>query len=198
MDKTVCISLDEQLYRNYNELYALIMQCYKDVSILKVYMEVQIKELELYSITPNISNHIVWSTQTELSLTLWKIYFDKNSKANTIPKFRNLINEKIRKYGKKNEQIEKAKIKKDVEDKLNLMRREFLAHIDMARSNCRIEISDLSDLLDIMCKEFNNICSVIDDERVNCISERDIELQGFKLQVELLALYNQKNCLVNN
>lgn len=184
------ISLDEQLYRNYNELYFLIMQCYKDVSILKVYMELQTKKLELYNIAPHISNHIVRSTQKELALTLWKIYFDKNPKANTIPKFRNLINEKIQQHDNKDKQIEKAKINKDVEVKLNLMRREFLAHVDMTRSDSRIEISDLSDLLDIMCKEFNNICSVVNDKSVNSISEISVGLQDMTLRGELLVLYN--------
>ena len=186
----MCIRLDEQLYRNYNELYSLIIQCYKDVSILKVYMELQAKECEVYSMTPNVTNHIVKATQMELALTLWKMYFDNDSKANTIPKFRNSINGKLHTYGIKGQRINRSKIKKEIEDNLNLLRRQFLAHADMTRSDNRIEMSDLFNLLDVMYKEFNCICSVIDDDRVSGISEENIGLQDMEIQVELLALYN--------
>lgn len=198
MDKAVCIRLDEQLIRNYNELYSLIMQCYRDVSILEFYMELQAKEFELYKRLPNIGNHIVRSTQMELALTLWKVYFDKDSKANTIPKFRNSINSKLLDCGNGGKKIRREKIAKDVEEKMNLIRMKFLAHADMTRSNSRIEISDLSKLLAIMCKEFNNICSVIDDERVNSISETKVALQDIILRDELQKLYNLKNCLENS
>lgn len=33
--------LEQQLFRNYNELYQLILCCYKDISILKVYEKMQ-------------------------------------------------------------------------------------------------------------------------------------------------------------
>lgn len=45
------------------------------------------------------------------------------------------------------------------------MRREFLAHADMKRDSSKIEICELKELLDLICREFNRVCDVIDDDR---------------------------------
>ena len=192
MEKMFCIKLEEQIFRNYNELYSLILHCYKDISILDGYKELQTKRAEIYNRIPNVSNHIVQLVQKDLALTIWKIYFDGDKNANTIPKFRNRINDELRKIGFEYKQVKKGKIVGDVESKLVSMRRQVLAHTDMTRSNSRIEISDLEDMLNVMCKEFNNICNVIEDERVIGISDIDIGLQDMNYQVELLALYSNE------
>ena len=72
------------------------------------------------------------------------------------------------------------------------MRMKFLAHTDMTRSNNRIEISDLMEILDTMCNEFNNICSVIEDERVNGITDVNLGFQNMIYQAELLTLYSKE------
>ena len=72
-----------------------------------------------------------------------------------------------------------------------MMRREFLAHADMKRDSSKIEISELKELLDLICSEFNRVCDVIDDDRIVNISE-NIEWQDAACRTELLALYDQK------
>ena len=99
-----CIQLEEQLYRNYNELYSMIMQSYKDISILAGYDKLQTKRSDLYNNARNISNHMVRLAQKDLALTIYKIYLDTNPNANTIPKFRNIINEKLRGSGNADKQ----------------------------------------------------------------------------------------------
>lgn len=184
--------MEEQLCRNYNELYSLILQCYKDISILDGYKKLQTKRTELYNMVPNISNHIVRLIQKDLALTIWKIYFDTNPNANTIPKFRNIINNQLRNSGNECKQVKKEKLDEDFTSKLVSMRKQFLAHADMTRNDSKIEISDLKGVLDAICKEFNNVCSVVDDERITGISEINIGLQDMNYQVELLALYSRE------
>lgn len=192
MDKMCCIKLEEQLYRNYNELYSLISQCYKDISMLDGYKKLQTKRTELYNMVPNISNHVVRLLQKDLALTIWKIYFDINPNANTIPKFRNDINNELRNSGNEHKQVKKEKLDDGSTSKLISMRKQFLAHADMTRNDSRIEISDLKDILDTICKEFNNVCNVVDDERIVGISGINIGLQDMNYQVELLVLYNRE------
>ena len=91
MDKNIFENLDNQTYRNYNELYDMILQCYRNISILNVYKELQTEKTETYNMYSNISNHIIRLVQKDLALTIWKMYFDTDTKANTIPKFRNTI-----------------------------------------------------------------------------------------------------------
>lgn len=192
MDEMCCIRLEEQLFRNYMELYSLIEQCYKDISMLDGYKELQTKRAEWDNIAPNISNHIVRLLQKDLALTIWKIYFDVNSNANTITKFRKAINNELRNSGNEHKRVNRENLDSSFTYKLSLMRKQFLAHTDMKRNDSRIEISDLKDILDTICKEFNNVCNVVNDERVIGISEINIGIQDMTCQIELLALYSQE------
>lgn len=192
MDKNIFENLDNQTYRNYNELYDMILQCYRNISILNVYKELQTEKTETYNMYSNISNHIIRLVQKDLALTIWKMYFDTDTKANTIPKFRNTINNRLREFDNGHKKIYKSKFNADTIKKLECMRMKFLAHTDMTRSNNRIEISDLMEILDTMCNEFNNICSVIEDERVNGITDVNIGFQNMIYQAELLTLYSKE------
>lgn len=192
MDKNIFENLDNQTYRNYNELYDMILQCYRNISILNVYKELQTEKTETYNMYSNISNHLIRLVQKDLALTIWKMYFDTNTKANTIPKFRNTINKRLREFDNGHKKIYKSKFNADTIKKLECMRMKFLAHTDMTRSNNRIEISDLMEILDTMCNEFNNICSVIEDERVNGITDVNIGFQNMFYQAELLTLYSKE------
>lgn len=184
--------LDKQLFRNYNELYELILCCYKDISVLKAYEKLQNEKIDSYNIVSHISNHFVLLTQKDLALTLWKIYYDTDPNANTIPKFRNVINKLLRDSDCECKQVKQEKINKNTEDKLKMLRRQFLAHVDMERNNNRIEICELKELLDVICREFNRVCDVIDDDKIDNISEINIGWQDMICYTELLALYNLK------
>ena len=183
--------LEQQLFRNYNELYELILCCYKDVSILQEYDKLQKEKSDLYNMALNISNHFVRLVQKDLALTLWKIYYDTNKNANTVSKFRNAINKLLQDSDREFKPVKKEKTNKSIENKLIMMRREFLAHADMKRDSSKIVICELKELLDLICSEFNRVCDVIDDNRIGNISE-NIEWQDMACRTELLALYDQK------
>lgn len=185
------MELDGQLFRNYNELYALIMCCYKDVSLIDAYGRLQKEKRDSYEGVSDISNHFVLLMQKDLALTLWKIYCDCDSNANTVPKFRNDINESLRNSGFLQKQVKTEKAKKSIEDKLNMMRRKFLAHTDMKRDSSKIEICELKEMLDTICSGFNKVCDVIDDDSIVGISKEDIDLQNMICSTELFALYEQ-------
>lgn len=184
--------LDEQSFRNYNELYELILCCYKDISILEAYEKLQNEKRDLYNMVIHISNHYVVLLQKDLALTLWKIYCDNDKNANTVSKFRNTINKLLRDSNCKDKQASKEKVNESIESKLKVLRRQFLAHTDMTRSDSRIKICELKELLDTLRREFNRVCSIVDDDRIKEITEIEIELQGMNCRMELLALYNQK------
>lgn len=186
------MKFNEQFYRNYNELYTMIKQCYCEVAILEAYIELQKDRPDLYNKVINISNQFVFLLQKDLELTLWKIYYDNDSKANTIPKFRNTVNDILRNCNCPDKQVKKQKGNRKTEETVKIMRRQFLAHTDMTRDDNRIEVSDMCELLDVMCKEFNWICEVVDDDQVIGISENEIGKQKYSCQMQLLSLYIQK------
>ena len=59
----------------------------------------------------------------------------------------------------------------------------------MKRNNNTIEICELKELLDTICREFNNVCDVVDDDRIDNISEINIGWQDMNCYAELLVLY---------
>ena len=186
------MELDKQLFRNYNELYELILCCYKDISILKAYEELQNEKKDLYNMFPHISNHFVVLVQKDLALTLWKIYYDTDSNANTVPKLRNTINKLLRDSGFEGKQVKQEKINKSIEDKLKALRRQFLAHVDMGRSDRRIEICDLKTMLDTICRELNRVCDAIGNDKIFKISEANIGWQDMNCYTEMLMLYGER------
>ena len=186
------MKFNEQFYRNYNELYTMIKQCYCEVAILEAYKIIQKEKQDIYASTQDISNHFIILMQKDLVLTLWKIYYDSDSKANTIRKFRNSVNDILRKCNCCDKQVKKEKGNRKVEEIVKMMRRQFLAHTDMTRGDNRLEVSDMCELLDVMCKEFNCVCEAIDDDQVVGISEIEIGLQEYSCQMQLLLLYIQK------
>ena len=180
--------LDKQLFRNYNELYELILCCYKDVSILQEYEKLQKEKRDWYNVAPNVSNYFVRLVQKDLASTLWKIYYDTN----TVSKFRNTINESLRNSDCRYETVKKERTNRSTENKLKAMRHQFLAHADMKRDSSKIDICELTELLEAICREFNKVCDVIDDDKFAGISEINIGVQDMNYRMELLALYVQE------
>lgn len=183
--------LNEQLFRNYNELYESILRCYQEISVLEAYEMLQKQQMDLYKRAFHISNLVVLLSQKDLALTIWKVYFDTNKNANTVAKFRNTINTLLKNSGCEDKTVKKEKINKIVLNKLMMMRRQFLAHTDMKRSDSIIKICELKDVLDDICREFNGVCDVIDDDRVVKISEINIGLQEMTCYKELFSLYHE-------
>jgi hypothetical protein len=85
--------------------------------------------------------------------------------------------------------VKKQKGNRKTEETVKIMRRQFLAHTDMTRDDSRIEVSDMSELLDVMCKEFNCICEVVDDDQVVGMSKNEIGKQKYSCRRQLLSLY---------
>lgn len=51
--------LNEQLFRNYNELYESILRCYQENSVLEAYETLQKQQMDLYKRVCHISNLVV-------------------------------------------------------------------------------------------------------------------------------------------
>lgn len=183
--------LEGQLIKNYNELYKIILDCYKDVFILERYKKLEDEKNEMYVESACISTHFVFLAQKDLALTLWKIYCDIDSKSNTIPKFRNDINDKLRESGYIDKQVEKKNKNGYIENELNRIRQKFLAHTDINRTDSRIKISELNYLLSRVLEEFNDVCEVIDNKDINRISQATIDLEKLRCNIALNVLYER-------
>ncbi|CCZ27683.1 unknown [Firmicutes bacterium CAG:194] len=183
------MKLSNQLFRNYSELADIILHCYKDLVILDFYRTLQIGDKEKYCKSININNHFVVLLQKDLALSLWKICFDNDPKANTVSKFRNNINKLLREDGRAVDQVKKEVISQEVKNDIINMRKQFLAHTDMTRKNSRLEIKKLSELLESIRAEFNNVCDAINDENVKRISDMELGKNEMSYTIEMVSIY---------
>ena len=69
------------------------------------------------------------------------------------------------------------------------MRKQFLAHTDMTRKNSRLEIKKLSELLESIRAEFNNVCDAINDENVKRISDIELGKNEMSYTIEMVSIY---------
>ena len=54
------MKFNEQFYRNYNELYTMIKQCYCEVAILEAYIELQKDRPDLYNKVINSNRFFIF------------------------------------------------------------------------------------------------------------------------------------------
>ena len=166
--------LDEQLFRNYNELKKMILQGYQDVAILNSFEQMRKNQDEFPETVKGVANHFIVLCQKDLALTIWKIKLDTNPNANTVSQFRGKIGQELRKSDPTAGRIKKYNLDSTLETELTNMRKRYLAHTDMTRGDSQIKISELESALNGIRGEFNATCNVIDDDRVQQITEGEI------------------------
>lgn len=183
------MALDEEVYRMYNELRYEITQCYKDIAIIDYYRELQKKGSDILREYATLNNHIIRLAQKDLALTIWKITCDGNNDSNTVHKFRKKVNDILDEKGLGNQRAKKTVYKKGAE-KLCRMRNEYLAHIDRARKDSRLEIDDLTAILEKACEEFYRLCIVFADEKCPAVTIGEYKWEGYRLSMQLAHLFS--------
>ena len=166
--------LDEQLFRNYNELKKMILQGYQDVAILNSFEQMRKNQDEFPETVKGVANHFIVLCQKNLALTIWKIKLDTNPNANTVSQFRRRIGQELRKSDSTAGRIKKYNLDSTLETELTNKRKKYLAHTDMTRGDSKIKISELESALIGIRGEFDATCNVIDDDRVRQITEGEI------------------------
>ena len=129
-------------YQTY--FYLIYITQYKPGGNLAFYMYPYIK---LY-------NYFIKNLKMHLALNIFKIYYDKNSKALTI----NTLNEHV-----------KIKFKKDrlkkYETRISTIRKQSLAHNDKEKDDSKITLNELYLILIEIRKNYNKLCENIQNSK---------------------------------
>ena len=171
-------TISEEYYRRYEELRCLLERAYVDIYALQ--------EIEHYNesvqkdghVLPRSSfdvlGHICELLKADLGLTIWKIYFDENPKANTIKSFlsyickncANLVN------GLHLPKTSLPKELRDTEKQLSILRKKHLAHNDAEKQHTTIKISELISITEHLRTVLNGLCFSDIDKRATVITDQ--------------------------
>jgi len=173
----------EEYRIRYDELFNLITRAYINIYVLKETESFsksmqERKDVLLFKSTKNIIEHMSELLKTDLGLTIWKIYSDENNKANTIKH----LNTYIRKYLQDQDgttTIKSLKIKppeeiRDIEKRLCILRRNFLAHNDKEKQDVSVEVTEMERFLDFLRETLNKLCFSELDERVEKMTKQKL------------------------
>lgn len=172
-----------------NELYHMILKAYIDKYLLEA-IDLYAQEPEKENIQFSKSNwlvleHICELVKGDFALLVWKIYLDSNEKANTITQ----LGKYLQKIGKG--KTISTKISKQynacLED-LKLVRRKFIAHNDKEKSGKKVDIKQLTFVLDEIKNMYNGLCDTSIDDRVQQITESDITAVGHNCILGLFTM----------
>ena len=163
----------------YNEIHAMLHSAYMDLYYLKILGGYENENggyrADLYS--PLV--HICELMKRDLCLNLWKVCFDKNGKANTLPHLKNLLHES---YGKNI----KTKFFQGMTAEINqieTMRKTSLAHTDANRTGITIQVTSFETILHEARKYLNELCCTEISQDVHELA--DAELMNIQLDASL-------------
>lgn len=137
----------------YTGILELLISGYYDAFMLQAIDEIRPESKDYVGVSFKMLRHISELLKRDLALVIWRIYFDSDSKANTVRQ----LNGYLRKNGVETHQ-RLSLSNKSLEKELDEARNSFLAHNDAKKSNVSIEIADLNTALDEIRLMLNGLC----------------------------------------
>lgn len=166
---------NDEYFERCNGLYCMILRAYVDKALL-VTMENSTKSendgsMQLGKRSYHVLGHICELLKYDLALTIWKIYIDNNTKANTV-KHLNGYMYKLKMGTKKS--VNLSHNYDAVCDDIESMRHAFLGHNDLKKCNKKIDVKTMYDILDEIREVYNALCDPAIDDRVTRVEEKDV------------------------
>ena len=165
---------DEEYYKRYINLFNLIRQAYLDeyfLNSIENFKDDLPHEInwDVHSYVFVVS-HICELVKRDLALTLWKIFYDDNGKANTLKGLKKYL---FTQYQKQIKYKETANIR-NIRTQISAARNSFIAHNTLANTTLSLQCVDLINALHDIRLFFNMLCLPDIDSRVKPISETQI------------------------
>lgn len=179
---------DEEYYQRQSNIGALLIQAYLDKYILDSIDEFKLSISK--ETPPGIGNtifmiaHICDLTKRDLALTLWKVFYDDSTDANTIKKLNRYL---FAHYKIKYKIIETENVKK-IRPLIIRARHGFIAHNLMEDSGRVLQILDLLNALEDIRLYFNDLSLETIDYRVSALTDAQVYSLSFyeKMGLDLM------------
>lgn len=182
------MNIDNDYFNRCDDIYSLILKAYVDKSIIvaidKICNPDHIVDNSLGNRTVNVYKHLRELAKYDLAMTLWQVYCDKNVKANTLSHLNTYLSQKGFCTNKKTKVSRQYNM---LLNNLNLIRKEFLAHNDFNKSNTKISIKELYELLFEIKEIYNNLCDANIDGRVRRITDGECNCIEINTAIGMIA-----------
>ena len=172
--------MDNLEYANrYNEIHAVLHSAYIDLFYLIILRDYENENGEYRKDLCSPLIHICELLKRDLCLNLWKVCFDKDERANTLPHLKNLLYEF---YGK-NIKTKYFQSKKKEINQIETIRKTSLAHVDANRASLTIQVTSFETILHEARYYLNELCCTEISPDVNKFS--NAELMHIQLDAKL-------------
>lgn len=167
----------DEYYKRYEEIRAFITRAFYDVFILEAIdnFNSAITSGERAFIRPSflVFRHLSQVIMEDLALSIWKIYNDEDSNANTIQNLNNFMHNKSIKESIQlpSTKLHLSKELKATIDDMKNMRNQFIAHLDRDHFHFRIPVKDLRKVIYALRDMLNSLCCKEIDTRVKPLDD---------------------------
>lgn len=157
MSTGISQSYDKEYQKRYLDLCGLLHQAYMNRYFLErsfAYVrEVREKEGAIDTPARRFFAHLQHVVIRDLYLVVWKIYFDKDKKANTIRELNHYVNGKLL----LNKSVKLSKEARQAEKDITTYRKQYVAHNDFAPDDGMLDFDVLFSVLDELRDKLNSL-----------------------------------------
>ncbi len=179
---------NDEYYSRYADLCNEVGRAYCAVHILDFFDRV--KNVKYNNDDPRykIIDYLNYLSKQDLCLTVWKIYFDDSTKANTVKR----LHEYLHSIGiDKSIKLRLSPETKNIKKSVNSMRKKYIAHLDVDRDVQSVDMELLTKAFLEIVEMLKGLYDPSIDDRVKEISELTISVQNFKTNIGLTAITSE-------
>ncbi len=193
------------MFKNgYEKLRYLLKQTYIDIYALeeigKIKTTAQEDSWTLYKSSTHILGHICELLKKDLGLIIWKIYIDKDERANTLQHLKSLIFCEIGDIDEVRSKLKNIDLSEESQEeisRLDELRKKYLAHNDNESAKVAVNISNLVIIVETMRSILNALCLPSIDDRVVILSDKDLMAIKIDVSIGLRRMIEQSLVPVN-
>lgn len=176
---------NDEYYSRYEDLCNEVGRAYCAVHVLDFLNRVQNVKFNSDDYRYKIIDYLNYLSKQDLCLTVWKIYFDESTKANTVKR----LHEYLHSIGvEKKIKLKLSPETKQIRESVNNMRKKYIAHLDVDRDDQSVNMELLTKAFLEIVKMLKGLYDPSIDDRVKEISELTISVENFKTNIGLTAI----------
>lgn len=174
---------NDKYYNWYEDLSNELGRAYQDSCILQSIDRLSNNKIDKSHPGFHIVSHLCELAKRDIALTLYKIWFDNESKE-TIKKF-NVFSREL--GSQKRIKLKLSGKEKEIEKELETLRNKYLAHIDSINEKVSVDVDVMTQVLKEITQKLSDIGDNTIDERITPISMSSINLE-LSTQLGMLSI----------
>lgn len=147
----------------------------------------------------NVLGHICELLKADLGLTIWKLFFDDDTKANSIKTLKGFLRREF--DNSIADSLPKLRLPENLDEpskQLQLLRNKYLAHADYEKSGASVELFDLKRIVEELRRMLNAMCFKQIDNSVTETTDNNLKAIQFNVSFGLGLMIRRSTFPVDN